>query len=190
MRALPSAIGSDGPSTQHPGVAAAAVACQPRVGEALEERPQPDLAFGARQRRAEAEVPAAGERQVLACVVALDVEAVRIGEDLRVAVGTGQCRMTESPRLTSVPAISVSLRAMRALSCTGESSRRISSTAVGHSSGRVGSVSRCSGVFEQHPDPVAQQVDRGLEAGRQHQSRGGQQFLVRRAGPLGRFEPG
>ncbi len=31
---------------------------------------------------------------------------------------------------------------------------------------------------QQHPDPVAQQVDRGLEPGRQHQARGGPKFDV------------
>ena len=84
--------------------------------------------------------------------------------------------------------MSVSLAATRALSCTGESSRRISSTAVGHSSGRAASVSRCSGRLEQHPNSVAQQVDRGLEARGQHQSRGRQQFLVAQRAAFGASE--
>ena len=39
------------------------------------------------QRGTEAEMPTAGERQVLAGVVAFDVEAVRVVEHLFVAVG-------------------------------------------------------------------------------------------------------
>ena len=65
------------PPVQYPGVPAAARAGGADVGEAIEERPQAHLALGAGQRRAQAEVPAAGERQMLAGVVAFDVERVR-----------------------------------------------------------------------------------------------------------------
>ena len=78
--------------------------------------------------------------------------------------------MTISPSLTGWPATSVSRSAIRAVSCTGDSSRRISSTAFGHSSGRSAERAQMLGVVEQHANPVAQQVHRGLESGRQHQA--------------------
>jgi len=81
VRALPSVMGSD----DHPRSTRVSRRLPPPAsrasGNRSKERPQADLAFRARQRRAKAEVPAAGERQVLARVVAFDVEAVRVGED-------------------------------------------------------------------------------------------------------------
>src|SRR5882757_2437884 len=78
------------PPAQHPGVATAPRTCQRGVGVALEERAKADLALGAGQRGAEAEVPAPGERQVLASILAGDVEAVRVGEHVGIAVGPGE----------------------------------------------------------------------------------------------------
>ena len=78
-----------------------------------------------------------------------------------------------------MPATSTSLRATLALICTGESSRRISSTAFGHSSGRAASVVEVFRRVQQHPDAVAQQVHGGLEARGQHQTRQRLEFAVR-----------
>ena len=66
---------------------------------------------------------------------------------------------------------------MRALICTGDSSRRISSTAFGHNSGRAAKVSMLRRV-EKHPNSVAQQVDCGLEPGSEHQSGECLQFVA------------
>ena len=54
-----------GPAAQHAGVAAGAQPGQLHVGKVGEEPAQPDLTLGARERRAQAEVPAARKRQML-----------------------------------------------------------------------------------------------------------------------------
>ena len=59
---------------QDPGVAAAARAGGTHVGEAIEECSQPHFAFGSGQSRSQAEMPTTGESQMLAGVVAFDVE--------------------------------------------------------------------------------------------------------------------
>ena len=159
------------PAAQHPGVAAATRAGQPRVGEPLEERPQPDLAFGPGQRRTEAEVPATGEGQVLARVVALDVETVRVGEDLRVTVGPGQMDDHQFvPTHAGARHVDVLARDSRT-----HLHRRLQPQDLLDG---VGPQLRAGGErlemlrrIEQHPNPVAQQVHRGLEPGRQHQTR-------------------
>ncbi len=156
---------------------------QPRVGVAVEERPQAHLAL----RRGPARHPgrsACRWRRTGACpaLSRLDVEAVRVVEDVGVAVGTGQMQHDQSPRRIVVPATSTSRRATRAVICTGESSRRISSTALGHSSGRAAACQDAR-VVEQHADAVAQQVDRGFEPGGQHQARGGLQLSVVKPAP-------
>ncbi len=74
---------------QHPGVAAAARTGGTYVGKAIEERPQPHLAFGTRQSRAQAEMPTAGEGQMFAGIVTFDVERIGIGKDRRITVGRG-----------------------------------------------------------------------------------------------------
>ena len=97
------------------------------------------------------------------------VEAVRVVEDLGVAVGRGEqggdhraARIGDAgDRRCRLP--------VRPVSSTGGSSRRISSTAFGHSSGCSRSSSSWSGCCVQQGDAVAEQVDRGLEAGRQHE---------------------
>ena len=129
VRAFPSVIGS----VDHPRSTRVSRRLPPPASRASGKRSKnvrsPTSPFGAGQCGAQAEVPAAGERQVLARVVALDVEAVRIVEHLRVTVGPGEIEDHElaapdhGARDVDVP------RAIRALSCTGESSRRISSTA-------------------------------------------------------------
>ena len=58
------------PAAQHPGVPPARARGQREVGQPVEQRAQPDLALEPGQRGAEAEVPAAGEGQVLAGVAA------------------------------------------------------------------------------------------------------------------------
>src|SRR5262249_25770829 len=78
------------PSPQHPGGPPVSGTRRPHLGEPLEERPQPDFALGASQGSAQAEVPAAGEREMLSGIGPFDVEAVRVGEYRRVPVGGGQ----------------------------------------------------------------------------------------------------
>ena len=73
-----------------PGCPPASGARRPHVGETVEEGPQPDFALGAGQRRAQAEVAARGKREMLSGIGAFDVEAVRVGEHRRVAIGGGQ----------------------------------------------------------------------------------------------------
>ena len=135
------------PPAQYPGVPAAAAAGQPRVREALEEGPQPDLAL--RRGPARPRGRSADRRRTTGACPRSRVRC-RSGADRRRPSGRGWHRRdrgcTPSLRRTTVPATSMSFVAIRALSCTGESSRRISSTAVGHSSGALARVSRCSGV--------------------------------------------
>ena len=54
----------------------------------------------------------------------------------------------------------------------------------GHSSGRSANVARCSGRLEQQANSVAQQVNCGLEARRQHQPGSGEKLLVAEVGPV------
>lgn len=75
-----------------------------------------------------------------------DVEAVRFVEDGWVAVGGGQIDEHQVAPLQLLAGQFDLARAIRAVSCTGDSSRSISSTALGHRSGRRRNVSRWSGV--------------------------------------------
>src|SRR5436190_1875358 len=63
---------------------------EPEVGEAVEQRAQPDLALHPRERGTEAVVASGGEGDVVASVRAADVERARVLEDIGVAVGAGQ----------------------------------------------------------------------------------------------------
>ena len=87
LRASPSADRQRRPAAQDPGVATAARAGQRGVRDTARRtsagRPRPRRAPVRRPGRS----AAAGERQVLARVVAGDVEAVRVGEHLGIAVG-------------------------------------------------------------------------------------------------------
>ncbi len=114
-------------------------------------------------------------------VLAGHVEAMRVGEDLRIPVGSREIEDDQFPCFTVRPATSVSTRATRALSCTGDSSRRISSTAPGQRSG-CRQQGELVGMLEQDPDAAAEQIDRGLEARGEHQARDGPQLLVVESG--------
>ena len=61
-----------------------------RIGEAREQMTPRDLRLHARKRSPEAVMNAEAERQVLAGVVAVDVEAVRLVEDMGIAIGANE----------------------------------------------------------------------------------------------------
>ena len=116
---------------------AAARAGGAHLGEALEKRAPAHFAFGAgeRGRRGRNAVrrrtpmpPALGRSMSKRCGSGKTAGS-------RLAAARGRPPRNRRGR-SGMPASSVSSRATRAVSCTGDSSRRISSTAFGHSSGR------------------------------------------------------
>src|SRR5258706_4635851 len=77
----PQVDGEFGEAAQDPGGPAQRRSGRLQVRESVEEQPQADLALQAGQRRAEAVVRAAAEREVVLGVRPGDVESVRVGED-------------------------------------------------------------------------------------------------------------
>src|SRR5258706_5929737 len=67
---------------------------QPDAGEAPQYRLKRDLGFEVGQRRADADVGAETERQMVA-LVARDVEPIRLGELRRIAIGSAKQRDDE-----------------------------------------------------------------------------------------------
>ena len=124
------------------------------------------------------------ERHVVAGVLAGDVEGVRVGEDLRVPVGAGQqgghqaARRQVDPRDGRAPGGEAS----------GEQHRRVvAQHLVDGVAPQVGLLTQRSpllGVRVQQGDPVAQQVDGGLEAGREDQPGGREELGLGQAAVL------
>jgi hypothetical protein len=81
--------------------------------EPVEQRPQPDLALDARERGADAEVASAGEGQVLAGVLARDVEALGSAKTSGSRLAAASSVVTWAPAATGTPATVVSRTAPR-----------------------------------------------------------------------------
>src|ERR1700754_3770764 len=124
---------------------------------------------------------------MLARVLALDVEAVWIEKDVWVAIRP--CQVDDDPYPAAYQgALNVAVFGRNP--CAELNWRVQPQDLLDRGRPQLGSVSQRLEVFwrfEQHPNPLAQQVNRGLEAGRQHQSRCRQQFPVRQRTSLCAF---
>ena len=107
-----------------------------------------------------------------------DVERVRIGKDLRVAVGRRQHQQDQLAGGDRHTVTVVSRVARRPVRCTGGVDPETSSTAFGHSDGSSASSRRCPGWANSRRGAVADQVDRGLEPRAEDQRAGGQHLPV------------
>ena len=141
--------------------------------------PQARLQLDPRERRADADVDAAAEADVLGGVRAADVEAVGIGEDAWVAVGRAEEQRDlraagdRRRRPTSTPSSST----QRSNSCSGGSQRISSSTA------RSGHLARHEplplvAVAQQRADAVAERVHGRLVAGVEQHDDGRDDLVV------------
>ena len=156
-----------------------------RSGYRSNKRAQPDLPLHAGQRRTQAVVPPGRERDVLARVLPGDVERVRLREDLGVAVGAGEQPDHHGPAWHRY---ADDLGGRRGHP-SGEQHRRVEPQ---HLVDGVGpelvtfaeELAAASGSSREQRDPVAEQVDGRLEAGREHQPRGRLQLRVRQADPF------
>ena len=140
----------------------------------LHQRPQSRLELDPRQRRADADVDAAAEADVLGGVGAADLEGIR-ARRTRVGPGsrTPKSSATFAPRGTgSPPSSTPSSSTHRSNSWSGGSQRISSSTAAAASTSPPTSRSHCSGWRQQRADAVAERVHGRLVAGvQQHDDR-------------------
>lgn len=129
------------PPPQYPGVPPHPGTGELHVGKTGEELAQADFALNSGQGRTEAEVPATGEGEMLARIGPAYVETLGIVEHCWVAVGGSK---VDHHHLPTPDRRTADDRVRPGHPCSqlhGESRRRISSTAPGHSDGSAASIS-------------------------------------------------
>ena len=110
------------------------------IGKALQELSDCDAAFQPRQREARADMRAGAEGE-MAVRRAGDIECVRAGEDVGIAVGGADAQRQQRAFGSATPPSSVSIATLRLPSWFELSKRKNSSIAVLISDGS--SISRC-----------------------------------------------
>ena len=141
------------------------------------KRRQRHLCLEAREVGTEAVVRTEAEGEMLV-VAAADVEAVRLGKHVVVAVRRAEPADDDLVGVDAAPCISTGRVARRGSSCTGDAKRSTSSTADGSSARSARKRASSRGMSISASDGVADQVGRGLVAGDEQQDQHLQHLLA------------
>lgn len=137
--------------------------------KALEQRLQRHHAFHPGQARSEAHVDAATERHVLACVGPEDIEDIGLIENRRIAIGAAQQQYGHGPGRQRVPFKFARLGGDPSGDLHGRVVTQDLLDGVGPAVRVFTQMCQLLGMAQQCGDTVADQVDRGFEAGTQQQ---------------------